>query len=188
VAALTAVAVNGCLVVALHGHGHRHDLNFRAAVLHVVSDLAAGVGVVAAGLLILWTGWLYADPLVSLAICGLIAAGAFRMLREAANVLLEGAPHGVELAAVRHVLLAGDGVRSVHDLHVWSVSPEHAALSAHLVVDPQSLAAGEHLVRSLEGRLCQTFGIGHTTIQLETCHPCEEDVGHAATEHNHPHG
>jgi cobalt-zinc-cadmium efflux system protein len=83
--------------------------------------------------------------------------------------------------------MAGTGVRSVHDLHVWTISPQHSALSAHLVVDPQSLAAGEHLVRETESRVCDRFGIGHTTIQLETCHPCADDQAHGAGDHNHPH-
>jgi cobalt-zinc-cadmium efflux system protein len=93
----------------------------------------------------------------------------------------------VDLEAVQTELLAAQGVRSVHDLHVWTVSPEHSSLSAHLVVDQQSVEAGEHLVRDLEMRLCQRFGVGHTTIQLETCHPCPEDLEHGAGDHNHPH-
>ena len=72
------------------------------------------------------------------------------------------------------------------DLHVSSVSPEHPALSAHVVVSDQSLADAEHLVRDLEQRLCDRFGIGHSTIQVESCHPCAE-IGHGAGDHNHPH-
>jgi cobalt-zinc-cadmium efflux system protein len=184
--ALAAIVVNGLMYGILHDHGHR-DLNLRAARLHVLGDLGGAAGVAVAGLVILVTGWLVADPLVSLAICGLIAVGAVRILREAVHVLLEGTPAGIDLAAVKRELLASAGVQSVHDLHVWTISPEHAALSAHLVVDPQPVAAGEHLVRRLEARLCEVFGIGHTTIQLETCHPCRDGFTHGAAEHNHPH-
>ncbi|MDQ6742081.1 MAG: cation diffusion facilitator family transporter [Candidatus Dormibacteraeota bacterium] len=184
-AALLAIVVNAYVAWRLRHGGH--DLNLRAALLHVLGDLASAAGVVAAGLIILFTGWLYADPLISLAICGVIVLGAVRIARESLHVLMEGTPRGVDLEAVESELLAGRGVRSVHDLHVWTVSPEHSSLSAHLVVDQQSVEAGEHLVRDLETRLCQRFGVGHTTIQLETCHPCPEDLEHGAGDHNHPH-
>ena len=183
--ALLALAVNGYVAWSLRGAGR--VLNLRAALLHVVGDLASAAGVVVAGVVVLLTGWLYADPLISLLICGLIVAGAIRIGRESLNVLMEGTPADVDLHAVEGELLAGAGVRSVHDLHVWTISPEHAALSAHLVVETDSVAAGEHLVRELEDRLCRRFGIGHTTIQLETCHPCEDEVQHGAADHNHPH-
>jgi cobalt-zinc-cadmium efflux system protein len=183
--ALVAIAVNAYVAWSLRHPGG--DLNLRAALLHVLGDLGSAAGVVAAGLLVLVTGWLYADPLISLLICALIVLGAVRVARESVHVLLEGTPRGVDLGAVEGELLAGAGVRSVHDLHVWTVSPEHAALSAHLVVDEHSVAAGEHLVREIEGRLCERFGIGHTTIQLETCHPCPDGLEHGALEHNHPH-
>ena len=184
-AALLAIVVNAYVAWRLRHGGH--DLNLRAALLHVLGDLASAAGVVAAGLIIVFTGWLYADPLISLAICGVIVLGAVRIARESLHVLMEGTPRGVDLEAVQTELLAGQGVRSVHDLHVWTVSPEHSSLSAHLVVDQQSVEAGEHLVRDLEMRLCQRFGVGHTTIQLETCHPCPEDLEHGAGDHNHPH-
>ena len=183
--ALVAIGLNGYLFRRMHGGWG--DLNLRAALLHVLGDLAAGVGVVVGGLVILLTGWLAVDPLISLGICLLIATGAVRIGREAIHVLLEGTPAGLDLAAVERALLEAEEVRSVHDLHVWTVSPEHPALSAHLVVEAQSLADAEHLVRSLEARLCERFGIGHTTMQLEVCHPCDDDFGHGAGEHNHPH-
>jgi len=185
VTALVAIALNSYVAWTLRHPGS--DLNLRAALLHVLGDLASAAGVVAAGLIILLTGWLYADPLISLAISVLILLGAARIAQEALHVLLEGTPRGMDLAAVEQELMAGTGVRSVHDLHVWTISPQHSALSAHLVVDPQSLAAGEHLVRETESRVCDHFGIGHTTIQLETCHPCADDQAHGAGDHNHPH-
>jgi cobalt-zinc-cadmium efflux system protein len=183
--ALVAIAVNSYIAWSLKDAGQ--DLNLRAALLHVLGDLASAAGVVAAGLVILLTGWLYADPLISMVICALILLGALRIARESLHVLMEGTPRGLDLAAVEREVMSGPGVRSVHDLHVWTVSPEHSSLSAHLVVDPQSVEAGEHLVRDLEARLCQRFAIGHTTIQLETCHPCPEGLEHGAADHNHPH-
>ena len=181
--ALTAIAVNAFVAMALRRQ--RSNLNVRAALLHVVGDLVASVGVVLAGALILLTGWTYADPLISVAISALIAWGALRIVLETVNVLMEGTPRGLDLQQVRTEMV-GHGVVSVHDLHVWSVSPEHPALSAHVVVSDQSLADAEHLVRDLEQRLCDRFGIGHSTIQVESCHPCAE-IGHGAGDHNHPH-
>lgn len=185
--ALLAIVLNGGIGWLLN-RGDRSDVNIRAALLHVLGDLASAAGVVAAGVVILATGWTEADPLISLAIVLLIAWGAVRLARETSHVLLEGVPSGLELAAVERALLEAPRVRSVHDLHVWTVSPHHAALSAHLVVDAGSTADGEHLVRELESELCRRFGIGHTTIQLESCHPCAaEGVAHGTEDHNHPH-
>lgn len=185
VAALVAVAVNAYIGWSLHGDSH--DLNVRAAWVHVLGDLGAGVGVVVAGLLIIATGWTALDPLASLGITGLVAWGAVSVVRESVNVLLEGTPSGVDVAAVEAALLAGPGVQSVHDLHVWSLTSREIALSCHLVVDEGRVSEGEHLVREAERMLCDGFGIGHSTIQLETCHPCEPDPAHGPGTHNHPH-
>ena len=183
VAALVAVAVNAFIGVLLRRQ--QRNLNVRAALLHVVGDLLASVGVVVAGAIIVVTGWTYADPAISVAIAALIAWGALRIVLETGNVLMEGTPRGIDLQLVRAEMV-GQGVVSVHDLHVWSVSPEHPALSAHVVVSDRSLADAEHLVRELEQRLCDRFGIGHSTIQVESCHPCTE-IAHGAADHNHPH-
>jgi cobalt-zinc-cadmium efflux system protein len=182
-AALVAVAVNALIGVMLRRQ--QRNLNVRAALLHVVGDLVASAGVVVAGAVILLTGWAFVDAVISIAIAALIAWGALRIVLETVNVLMEGTPRGLDLQLVRAEMV-GKGVVSVHDLHVWSVSPEHPALSAHVVVSDRSLADAEHLVRDLEQRLCDRFGIGHSTIQVESCHPCTE-IAHGATDHNHPH-
>jgi cobalt-zinc-cadmium efflux system protein len=183
-AALAAIAVNAFIGLSLRGGG---DLNVRAALLHVVGDLAASVGVVASGAIILLTGWLYADPLVSLAVAALIAFGALGVVRTAVNVLLEGMPAGIDLEAVRAEIMSSREVESVHDLHVWSLSSAETALSCHVVVEAGTLAGAEQTVRGLEGRLCQRFGIGHTTIQLERSQPCVGENWHGPGQHNHPH-
>jgi cobalt-zinc-cadmium efflux system protein len=181
--ALVAVAANA--FIGLRLRDERHNLNVRAVLLHVFGDLAAAAAVVIAGLVILLTGWVYIDPLLSIAIAGLIAWGALRIVFETVNVLLEGTPAGIDLNRVT-AEITRDGIVSVHDLHVWSISPEHPALSCHVVVHERSLAEAEHLIRDLEQRLCDRFGIGHTTIQVESCHPCTA-IGHGAADHNHPH-
>jgi cobalt-zinc-cadmium efflux system protein len=108
-------------------------------------------------------------------------------VRETVNLLMEGTPGDMDMAAVTSEITATTHVTGVHDLHVWALSSDAMALSTHVVVDDVSLGDAEHIVRDLEQRLCDRFGIGHTTIQVESCHPCGE-IHHAAGEHNHPHG
>jgi cobalt-zinc-cadmium efflux system protein len=182
--ALGAIAINAFVLLILRGAGH--SLNLRAAVLHVTGDVAASAGVVVAGAVILLTGWLYIDPLLSLAIAALIAFGAFRIIRETANLLMEGTPREIDLAEVTRQITRTPRVTGVHDLHVWSLSSNETALSCHVVVGDISLGDAEHVVRDLEHRLCDGFAIGHTTIQVESCHPCGE-IHHGPGEHNHPH-
>ena len=162
------------------------NLNMRAALLHVTGDIGASVGVVVAGAVILVTGWLYIDPILSLGIAALIAFGAWRIVRETVNLLLEGTPRDINLGQVAEEIEATEHLIGMHDLHVWALSSEEMALSAHIVLEECPLAEAEHVVRDLEGRLCGRFDIGHTTIQVESCHPCGE-IHHGGGEHNHPH-
>jgi cobalt-zinc-cadmium efflux system protein len=184
VSALVAVGLNSYIAFGLRRD--TNSLNLRAALLHIVGDIAASIGVVVAGAVILLTGWLYIDPLLSLAIAVLIAFGAWRIVRETVNLLLEGTPAEIDLARVTGEIAGTERVTSMHDLHVWALSSEDMALSVHVVVDDCSLGDAEHVVRDLEQRLCANFAIGHTTIQVESCHPCGE-IHHGAGEHNHPH-
>jgi cobalt-zinc-cadmium efflux system protein len=182
--ALLAIAINAFVILTLRGG--RHNLNLRAALLHVTGDVAASAGVVVAGAVILLTGWLYVDPLLSLAIAALIAYGAWGIVRETVNLLMEGTPPEIDVGAVTAVISRTSRVTGVHDLHVWALSSEDVALSCHIVIGDTSLGDAEHVVRDLESRLCGRFAIGHTTIQVESCHPCGE-IHHGAGEHNHPH-
>jgi cobalt-zinc-cadmium efflux system protein len=184
VPALVAIAVNTYIAFGLRGD--TRSLNLRAAILHIVGDIAASVGVVLAGAVILLTGWLYIDPLLSLAIAVLIAFGAWRIVRETVNLLLEGTPRDIDLGAVTGEIMDTGRVTGMHDLHVWALSSDEMALSCHVVVGDCPLADAEHVVRDLEKRLCSRFDIGHTTIQVESCHPCGE-IHHGAGDHNHPH-
>ncbi|HEY1420085.1 MAG TPA: cation diffusion facilitator family transporter [Candidatus Dormibacteraeota bacterium] len=184
VAALAGIAINVVVILALRGDAR--GLNLRAALLHVTGDVAASAGVVVAGLVILFTGWLYIDPLLSLAIAALIAYGAVAIVRETVNLLLEGTPREIDLGAVRSAIAGVELVTGIHDLHVWALSSDQLALSCHVVIDDCSLSDAEHVVRGLEASLCDRFAIGHTTIQVESCHPCG-DIQHGAGSHNHPH-
>lgn len=184
VSALAAIAVNAYVVLGLREHGK--SLNLRAALLHVTGDIGASAGVVVAGAIILLTGWLYIDPILSLGIAALIAFGAWRIVRETVNLLMEGTPRDINIADVNSEITGTDHVISMHDLHVWALSSEELALSVHVVLEECPLGDAEHVVRDLETRLCGRFDIGHTTIQVESCHPCRE-IHHGAGEHNHPH-
>ena len=185
VSAAVAILVN--LFITFRLKSGENNLNVQAALLHVVGDLAASVGVIIAGVVILTTGWYPADPILSLAIAALIAWGAVKIVLDTGNILLEGVPKGMDLEAVGAAIRGTHGVDSVHDLHVWALAPEQVALSCHVVVSEERLAEGEHLVRRLEQSLCESYGIGHTTIQVEACHQCVDIGDHGAGEHNHPH-
>jgi len=182
--ALAAIAINALVILVLRGDAQ--NLNLRAALLHVTGDVASSAGVVIAGAVILLTGWLYIDPLLSLAIAAFIAYSAWGIVRETVNLLMEGTPPAIDLGAVTSEISGTSLVTGVHDLHVWALSSEDVALSCHIVIADSSLGDAEHVVRDLETRLCDRFAIGHTTIQVESCHPCGE-IHHGAGEHNHPH-
>jgi cobalt-zinc-cadmium efflux system protein len=184
IAALIGIAINAFVVLGLRG-GTR-NLNMQAALLHVTGDIGASIGVVLAGAIILLTGWVPIDPILSIAIAVLIAYGAWRIVRETVNLLMEGTPREIDVAAVSNEIGQTPLISSMHDLHVWALSSEETALSVHVVVDDTTLVDAEHVVRDLEQRLCDKFAIGHTTIQVENCHPCGE-INHAAGQHNHPH-
>ena len=184
VAALAGIAINTFVAFGLRGHGR--SLNMRAAMLHILGDIGGSVGVVIAGAVLLLTGWTYIDPLLSLVIAVLVAIGAWRIVRETVNLLLEGTPREIKLADVEGEFLRTSRVTGVHDLHVWSLSSDETALSAHVVLEDIPLGDAEHVVRDLEQRLCAKFDIGHTTIQVESCHPCGE-IHHGVGDHNHPH-
>jgi cobalt-zinc-cadmium efflux system protein len=174
IVASVGVVINGvCAWILMrsgHGHGHdhghdhgRHDLNLRGAVLHLAADAAVSVGVVITGALLLWTGWRWLDPAVSLLIAVVIFVGTWSLLREALDLALDAAPKHIDVEGVRSFLSAQPGVLEVHDLHVWALGTRDVALTAHLVVeafDPTITAVAE---RELAGQ----FGIVHTTLQLE---------------------
>lgn len=170
--AVTAVALVGLVVnigVAwLLAHGEE-TLNTRAALLHVLGDLLGSVAALASGLVIQFTGWMPADPLLSLFICALILYSTLRLAREAVHALLEGVPPGLTLQEVGRRMAGVEGVVSVHDLHIWSLSSQHRALSAHVVV--RDLAAWPRILDALLNMLDEEFEIGHATLQPELFRP-----------------
>jgi len=149
----------------LHGR-HEVDLNIRGAWLHVVSDALGSVAAIAAGAIISLRGWYAADPLFSVIIGGLIIWSSWSLIREATNVLLEGTPAHINLAAVEAAILQTEGVDNVHDLHVWTITSGREALSAH-VIHAVSVAPPV-LLQELRTKLHDRFGVDHLTIQMET--------------------
>lgn len=149
----------------LHGHDEI-DLNIRGAWLHVIGDALGSVAAILAGALMAAFGWYAADPLFSVFISFLIIWGSVRLIRESTNVLLEGTPAHINLAAVENAILNTRGVDDVHDLHVWTITSGREALSAH-VIHGDSISQPD-LLRELRTKLHEQFGVDHLTIQMET--------------------
>lgn len=145
-------------------HG-AHDLNSRAALIHVLGDLLGSVAALVAGAVIYFTGWLPIDPLLSLLVAGLVLASTVRLLREALNVLMEAVPAGLELERVGQAMAAVQGVSGVHDLHIWTLASGTVALSAHVVLS--RLEAWPALLKRLQAMLHDEFEIDHVTLQPE---------------------
>jgi cobalt-zinc-cadmium efflux system protein len=161
--ALAGLAVNVAAAFILHPSS-QGSLNVRGAYLHVLSDLLSSVGTVTAALVIQFTGWVLADPLASLFTTMLIVRSAWRLVREAVDVLLESAPAHISPGAVRAQLTDIPGIESVHDLHVWTVSSGMVAMSAHAIVrEPER---HQHVLEHVHDAM-RLFGIHHVTIQLE---------------------
>ncbi|MDQ1394697.1 MAG: cobalt-zinc-cadmium efflux system protein [Acidimicrobiaceae bacterium] len=172
--ALAAFVVNAAAALALRGHGS--DLNMRSALLHMAGDAVASLGVALAGLVIVLSGgFLWLDPVVSMAIGVLIAVEAFRLVRQAVEVLLESTPKDIDLDRLTVTMAGVDGVETVHDLHVWSLSSEVRALSAHVVLEGHpSLEEAQAVGERLKAAVGVAFSLAHVTLELE-CEACADD-------------
>jgi len=177
-AAMMAIAVGGLMVNLLSlwilGGGRDESLNIRGAWLHVLSDALGSVGAILAGTLIWAFRWNWADPAISAVIGLLIIYSSWRLLSESVSVLMESAPRGIDVDEVRNAMAALDGVHSVHDLHVWTITSGMDSLSAHVVIEDGRPAAA--LLKEIRGLLASRFGIHHVTIQIEP-----EDFGDHTT-------
>jgi cobalt-zinc-cadmium efflux system protein len=183
---LAAVIVN--LVTALLvRRGSQHDLNLRSAFVHLMGDVLSTVGAVAAGILIRFTGLNWLDPLVSILIGLLILWNAWGILRESVNILMEATPADVDVTAVVDSILQVQGVRGVHDLHIWSITRSLRTLSAHILTDDVPISAGIKIQAAVSEVLDRTYGISHATLQLE-CEGCvQTDLYCDITISNHNH-
>ena len=164
--ALVALVVN--LGIARLLQHESHNLNVRSALLHVLGDAAASAGVLVAGVAILWEPrWIVLDPVLSIGIALIIVWGAWQILMETLNVLMEGTPTGLDLAEVEASLASVEGVREVHHVHVWSLCPGHIALSGHVVLEDQALSETEGIRSEILRRLSARHQVNHATIQFE---------------------
>ncbi len=170
---LTMMAVAGIGIVVntatalLFMRGRKQDLNIRGAFLHMAADALVSLGVVIGGALYLWQGWTWIDPMMSLAIALVIVAGTWGLFRQSLHLMFDGVPEGIDLDAVRTVLLGLPGIGGVHDLHVWAMGTSQHALTAHLVLI-DGRASADAVLREAEHALHQLFEIRHVTLQIES--------------------
>jgi cobalt-zinc-cadmium efflux system protein len=183
VVAALGLIVNLIALWLLHGP-HHESLNTRGAYLHILGDLLGSVGALTAGVVIALTGWTLVDPILSIALSLLILVGAWRLMRESTDILLEAVPRHVSMDEVQQTMLTVPGVTAVHDLHVWTVTSGMVAMSGHAVVP--DLAGHPDALDRIRERLAR-LGIGHVTIQLEIEGGCAElaEVGVRAAAHHH---
>jgi cobalt-zinc-cadmium efflux system protein len=192
---VAAVGLLVNIIVALIFMRESHDnLNVKSAFLHVLGDALSSAGVIIGGVIMSFTGWYLVDPILSFAIGLVILFGSVRVTREALNILLEGTPKGVNTSEVSDEIKKFGFVKDVHDLHIWSIRSDYAALSAHVLVDAQSIRAMQNTLSSISDMLNEKFGIAHTTIQLECGETacmgsllCDFRQAEEAHEHNEVH-
>lgn len=144
---------------------HGGNLNIRGALLHVLGDLLGSVAAIAAGVMIIWRGWIWADPVFSVVISLLIIYNSWRLVADAVNVLLEGTPSHINGAAVEEAMRAAPGVRAVHDLHIWTITSGRHAVTAHIVINDAS--ESYRILREIREMLAERFALTHSTIQVE---------------------
>jgi cobalt-zinc-cadmium efflux system protein len=174
--ALLGLAANGLSAIVL-SKSSRSSLNVKGAFLHVLSDLLGSLGVILAAVIMLLTGWYQADAVVSIFVGVLVFYGSGRLVFESLNILLEGVPGDVDISSLEKRISGIDGVKSVHDLHVWCIAPNRTCcLSCHIVVEEK--ADRKMLLSKLINMLKKEFGIDHTTFQFE-----EEGYPKASNEH-----
>ncbi len=152
--------------------GRKHDLNIRGAFLHMAADALVSLGVVIAGLAILYTGQIWIDPVTSLVIVAVIAWGTWGLAKDSIKLGLHAVPDNIDEAAVRSHLSGLEGVEAVHDLHIWPMSTTETALTAHLVMPAGH--PGDRFLNELREGLSHAFGIGHATIQIEQSRDCAD--------------
>jgi cobalt-zinc-cadmium efflux system protein len=163
IVAAVGIVING--VTAWMFAGGKGDINLRAAFVHMASDALVAAGVVVAGFVILLTGKVWLDPVVSLAVNAVIVVGAWGLLRDSLGMAMAAAPSAVDPAEVRAFLVGRPGVESVHDLHIWPMSTTEVAFTCHLVM-PEG-HPGDAFLRQLAEDLARRFGIAHSTTQIE---------------------
>jgi cobalt-zinc-cadmium efflux system protein len=192
VVASVAVLLNTVIALWLRGEAVQ-NVNIRSAFIHMIGDALSAAGVIVAGLVIHFTGWVYADPLVSVLIGLFIVYSSWGIIVETVNILLEGTPRGLDVRAMAQAMQAVPGVDDVHDLHVWTIADGMNALSCHLRVREADLPRAASVVREVKALLADEYALYHSTIETE-CSGCEANELYcrlpsrpAACNHDHPH-
>lgn len=181
---IAAIGLVVNLIVAAILHRGEQTLNTRAALLHVIGDLLGSVAALFSGVIIYWTGWTPIDPLLSLLICALILHSSVRLLREVLHVIMEGVPPYLTLETVAAAMHEPESVRSVHDLHIWTLSSGMVVLSAHIVID--EMAKWDETLQQLGALLDERFDIQHITLQPEV-EKSKCEVSLACNHHTYQH-
>ena len=167
------LAVN-LIVFAMLRRGDGHDMNVAAATLHVVGDLLGSLAAIIAAVIILWTGWLPIDPLLSLVVCALIVRSAVSLVRRSAHILMEGSPEWLDQGELRRTLEQKiPAIREVHHVHTWLIGPHETLLTLHALVNGTADQAA--VLKDMKALLAERFGITHTTIQIEVDDCADED-------------
>jgi len=164
--AVVGLVVNLMVLLKLKG-ATEESLNIKSAFLHVLGDMLSSVGVIVGGIIMLITRFYIVDPIISILIGLIILRGAIGVMRECSDILLEGVPKNIKLSEVEKVLKQIPGVVDMHDLHVWSISSAHPALSAHVVVEEQTTHSTKEILDEIQAKVMEKFQIEHLTIQFE---------------------
>jgi len=151
----------------------RDNLNVKGAFLHMWGDTISSIGVIVASVIILVTGWTMVDPIISIFIGLLILRGAISLVLESSDILLEAVPKHLDVTQISSALKEIEGIRDVHDLHLWTITSGIYALSCHLLIEDRMVSSSSHVVEQVNQALSQKFGIGHSTLQLE-CEECKD--------------
>ena len=166
--------VNGSVAMLLRRG--RTDLNLRSAFLHMLTDALVSLGVLVSGVVVMLTGWSYADSLITMVIGAFILVSAFQIMRESVHILMESVPRGVSYGDIEESMTAMPGVRELHDLHIWEIGSHLYSLSAHIIVEDAMLSEYGELLRDIKEMLREDHKVLHATLELETepCPPGEE--------------
>ncbi|MEM2924600.1 MAG: cation diffusion facilitator family transporter [Methanocellales archaeon] len=174
---MLSIAIVGLLAnllgIFLLREASHENLNIRSAFLHIASDALSSIGVIFAGAVILYTGWLIIDPVVSVFIGILILISALRLVSESTNILLEGVPKHIDINLLVQEVKRSPGVRDFHDVHIWTITSGVYALSGHVLIEDQMISKGSEILNAINELLHRKFRIAHTTLQLE----CEKCLG-----------
>ena len=165
---LISLFINAVIGIKIH-KGIEHNLNLKSSFFHILGDSLVSISIIAGGLIIYFTGINYIDPVIGLIISPLIAVGAFSVINETINILLEGVPKEIDFTEVKDEILKTPGVKNVHDLHIWSMSKSFKLLSAHILVEETAAKSSDIccIINNIQDTLAEKFNINHVVIQPE---------------------